>query len=394
MITMDKVCLNSQICGNTIPHAGFEYSGLIGLFSIADLFYNSQYDTNEITILWFKHSIYTEYEHSLKNVCDLCYLLFPGIKINNIYIDSSSKIENLEIRAPVLVSTDFSHHNYCISQKNLYEVWKNDSKSFNLDIRKDFKTIEDTPCGNEPLRIYKEWIKKNKYQISLNGYSNSTDKDNWWKSFDNVKFSGVTYAVLSTIEEFNNSWFSNLQSKLLAYSHLKWVEDYLLDIEIENNGLIWSPLNNKVGSCFISISDSNNNIISCFGSWENNNNSLLEIMKKATNLVKKYSWNNNPPLSKNILEKYRNFIITINLIEPIHRWKKIHNNIIEKNRGYVFYKPNENKIGMTFIPSVWENIKDEQEFYTHLINKHKNVYNDISEWDLFMYESISWSRNI
>jgi len=49
---------------------------------------------------------------------------------------------------------------------------------------------------------------------------------------------------------------------------------------------------------------------------------------------------------------------------------------------------------MTFIPSVWENIKDEQEFYTHLINKHKNVYNDISEWDLFMYESISWSRNI
>jgi len=278
---------NSQICGNTIPHAGFEYSGLIGLFSIADLFYNSQYDTNEITILWFKHSIYTEYEHSLKNVCDLCYLLFPGIKINNIYIDSSSKIENLEIRAPVLVSTDFSHHNYCISQKNLYEVWKNDSKSFNLDIRKDFKTIEDTPCGNEPLRIYKEWIKKNKYQISLNGYSNSTDKDNWWKSFDNVKFSGVTYAVLSTIEEFNNSWFSNLQSKLLAYSHLKWVEDYLLDIEIENNGLIWSPLNNKVGSCFISISDSNNNIISCFGSWENNNNSLLEIMKKATNLVKK-----------------------------------------------------------------------------------------------------------
>ena len=113
---------NSKIIGNTIPHAGFEYSGLIGLFSIADLFYESQYNTNEITILWFKHSLHTEYEHSLKNVIDLCYLLFPHIKINNIYIDYNSRLENLEIKPPILVSTDFSHHNYCISKKNLYEV--------------------------------------------------------------------------------------------------------------------------------------------------------------------------------------------------------------------------------------------------------------------------------
>ena len=46
----------SEILGNTIPHAGFEYSGLIGLFAIADLLENRFLKEKNLTILWFKHS--------------------------------------------------------------------------------------------------------------------------------------------------------------------------------------------------------------------------------------------------------------------------------------------------------------------------------------------------
>ena len=383
----------SKILGNTIPHAGFEYSGLIALFAIADLLENNSSNKN-LTILWFKHSPYTEYEHSLKNVLDLCFLIYSDIKIKNIYIDHSTKLENINISSPILVSTDFSHHNYVISNKNLYEVWKNDKKSFSLS--KNYNTKESVPCGNQPLRIYKEWIKKNDYKFLLTGYSNSTDKENWWKSFDKNIFSGVTYGILSTIKPNNYDWLDCLNSKLLSYSHLKWIDDIIKDKELSINGLVWSPLNNKLGSCFVSISDINKNTISCFGSWETNNKNLLEAMKKATINVKEYSWNDNPPISKDILNKYlnNNYIISITLIEPLKNWKKIENvEKIIKNRGYVFYDEIQKKVGMTYIPSVWDNINNINEFLDGLIDKHNNIYNrqNTYNWKLYMYEAVTWS---
>lgn len=386
----------SEILGNTIPHAGFEYSGLIALFAIADLLENTFLNKKKkITILWFKHSPFTEYEHSLKNVLDLCYLIYPDIEIKNIYIDHSTKLENINISSPILVSTDFSHHNYVISNKSLYEVWENDKKSFSLS--KNYDVKESVPCGNQPLRIYKEWIEKNNYKFILTGYSNSSDKENWWKSFDKSIFSGVTYGILSTIKPSYNDWLYCLNSKLLSYSHLKWVDDIIKDKELLIDGLMWSPLNNKQGSCFITISDINKNTFSCFGNWETNNKNLLEALKKTTINLKKYSWNKNPSISKDILKKYlnNNYIISITLIEPLKNWKKIDNNIdnIVKYRGYVFYDDIQNRVGMTYIPSVWDNINSINEFYKGLSDKHYNVYrkNGTYNWNLYMYEAVTWS---
>ena len=48
---------------------------------------------------------------------------------------------------------------------------------------------------------------------------------------------------------------------------------------------------------------------------------------------------------------------------------------------------------MTYIPSVWENIKSKDDFFDGLINKHKNVYNNIIDWKLYSYQSVSWKFN-
>ena len=46
----------------------------------------------------------------------------------------------------------------------------------------------------------------------------------------------------------NDNWLLNLDSKLLAYSHLKWVEQFLnQNNNIINNGLYWSQLNQIKG---------------------------------------------------------------------------------------------------------------------------------------------------
>ena len=58
-----------NIYGSVIPHAGFEYSGLVALLSIYQIMEYNQ--TNEIIILWFKHNPNSEKEHSLQNILEL-----------------------------------------------------------------------------------------------------------------------------------------------------------------------------------------------------------------------------------------------------------------------------------------------------------------------------------
>ena len=141
------------------------------------------------------------------------------------------------------------------------QVYINDKKYF----KKTHITTDISPCGSQPLRIFKDWLKLNKLNIKLICYSNSKYKDNWWHSLKREKFDGVTYASLVSLDT-NKNWLYNLESKLLAYSHIAWVKDFLIRKNNRiNNGLFWSPLKKLKGSCFVTISDKDDNTMSCFG---------------------------------------------------------------------------------------------------------------------------------
>jgi len=381
-----------KIMGSTIPHAGFIYSGLLALLTIIQIIESNDSDT--LTILWFKHNPDNDTEHSLKNITVLCKLLYPEIRIKPIEITQDTDLDDIQINTPLLVSTDFSHHNYSKSDSDLYDVLENDSLLFN----NENKSNKNQPCGKEPLRIFKELTNESELKIKLQAYSNSESPENWWKEWEKKKFEGVTYANISAIND--NSWFSELKSKLLAYSHLKWVEEYLLSPDnVVDKGLYWSPLKNISGSSFVTIYYENKETYSCFGSWEPDNKNILESIKNASRTVKEAKWHIHEPVNRNTIKNIlkNNYIISITLIEPIKNWIKADTNNINnnpRNRGYVYYNKINNKVGMTYLPSVWDSFNTPNDFFKGLIDKHTNVYSTSSEWDLYMYESISWELKI
>ena len=378
-----------NIIANTIPHAGFEYSGLHALFAIDEVI---KYNSKEITILWFQHNPNSNEEHSLENVRKLVKLLKPTIKIHNIMISSNTKLSdiNLKIKGGLLISTDFSHHNNG-NPDYMDKVWLNDQKNFISD------TGEIKPCGNNPLRILKEFVKKNNLSVKLLCYSNSQDKEIWWNPLKKDLFNGVTYASLGCFIS-NENWLLNLDSKLLAYSHLKWVEQFLNQSNnIINNGLYWSPLNQYKGSSFVTISDFSDKTLSCFGYWEdindinnsenleNSENNILNCIKQASLSVKTASWNGRQSINLNNLMNYK---ISITLIEPIKNWEKI-GNIRKKGKGYVYMK--NGKVGMTYLPSVWKLFMIKSNFFKNLKKKQTDHYSDFNDWELYSYNSISWT---
>ena len=211
-------------------------------------------------------------------------------------------------------------------------------------------------------------------------------------------FNGVTYAAISVIPN-TNDWFSRLNSKLLSFSHLKWIENYLNSDINMNEGLLWSPLNSIFGSSFITINDQNGNTYSCFGSWETDNKILLNNIRKACSIVKTASWNSNIPVDKNTIQNilHSNYSISITLIPPITFWNKIDfrkKNQLPINRGYVYYNKSKNTVGMTYLPSVWKQLNNRNDFFEGLCKKHTNVYNKSSGFKLYYYDSISWNLDI
>ena len=56
------------------------------------------------------------------------------------------------------------------------------------------------------------------------------------------------------------------------------------------------------------------------------------------------------------------------------------------------------KIGMTFLPSVWDSISTKKNFFTKLKQKHESNYtknpNKPNEWGLYCYESLSWNLQV
>lgn len=391
----ENTLVNKKIHCITIPHAGFEYSGLFGLYAIEELlkFYNKNNLT--LTILWFLHNPNKDQEHSLQNILELLKCNFSNIKVEAYEVNKNTKYSDMAeiLKPPFIVSTDFSHHNYGNSASSIIPVWENDRLIFE---NKEIIDVDNIPCGNQPLRILKEYCKDKKLDLGIFGYSNSKNKYKWWET-DNDIFNGVTYGALAC---FNSSWYNNIYNNMLAYSHLHWVdkifkEDIILDESCNPKtcGLFWSYLLNMKGSCFITVNDKYDRTYSCMGSWEPNSNNLLETLIKALISVKTSYWHNNSPVNKDILEnKLENkYSIVITLIEPIKYWKK-YDRKVEKNKGYVFYNDLFKKVGMTYLPSVWKLYKNKNDFFEGLKIKHNKVYSN-SDWDIYSYNSISWKLN-
>lgn len=387
-----------RIMGSTVPHAGFEFSGLLATLTIKQIMETIKNDNknNKLTILWFKHNPNSNQEHSLENIKLLVKLIDSKIKINNLFIDHESNFNELNIDDYVLASTDFSHHNYGKPARDMYQVFENDYQILN----KNNVINKVEPCGKDTIKIFKEWINKNNLEVILAGYSDSDQKENWWYEFQkNKQFSGVTYASLNSFKN-NNHHLDILKNKLLAYPHLMWVNDFLKsNIKNPNKGLHWSPLNKIKGSSFITVYQLGSNqeqTYSCFGAWETENQNIMNSIKSASNTVKIAKWGNNGPVNNYILKNLLNnkYKISISLIEPIKFWKKVNMNNLEKaqkNRGYVYYNEKNNNVGMTYLPSVWESFNTKKGFFSGLIDKHKNVYSSVSGWNLYSYQAISWS---
>ena len=78
---------------------------------------------------------------------------------------------------------------------NMSILWENDSIILkNQDIV--WNKVERSPCGHEPLRLYKQWMRHHNLNQILLGYSNSTYMENWWYNFNNEPSNGVSYASL------------------------------------------------------------------------------------------------------------------------------------------------------------------------------------------------------
>ena len=339
-----------NINGITVPHAGFKYSGLHATLSLLQL---NECNNEKITIYWFRHGGVNE--HSCENIKILYKKLF------NKSIESEEVTEDTKLKdSGVIISTDFSHYNYGKTKK-LNEVWNSELFGGN-----------NKPCGLKGYDIFKE-----KFNTKLIAYSTSSNPGNFHFPLLNERFDGVTYGTVMAFE--NKSWNTILKSKLLAYTHLEWVKEYLLsDTIVINNGLFWSPLKNMKGSCFVTV-EINDKTYSCFGSWEDDD--LLLSIKKASKTVKTAYWHTNPPVTKKILSK-NNYTISITLICPKDQWNLADEKLNNK-RGYVFY--DKVNIGATYLPSVWESITNQEEFKEHL--KTKNMRRDMQ---LYSYDSITW----
>ena len=379
----------SHACGYTIPHAGFEYSGLLAMLIIFEIQEKCTFEY--LNILWFIHNIKSNQEHSYQNIFILINKINPNIKIKHHLITKNTLLSDLNIEGPVLVSTDFSHYNYKQSFVTLKQVWNIDKKNISLDL------LTDEPCGKEPIRIYKDWCIKNNYKLQFNAYSSSVNPENWWDHWDNNIFNGVTYGAIAAIN--NNSWFNKLNSKVLSYSHLNFVNQYLLSELTYPNKLIWSPLNNIIGSSFVTISNEKDVTYSCFGSWETNENNLMNSIINASHIVKNYSWHSNQPASAVNINKYlhNKYFLSITLIAPIDTWKIINLDKLSTcptDRGYVFYNKEINKVGMTYLPSVWNLMDTKDKFFEGLSLKHKKVYQTQPGYNLYYYESLTWKIKI
>ena len=395
--------LDKQINAITVPHAGFIYSGFFGLFAIDELIKFSK--SNKITILWFLHNKQSHIEHSLQNVKELFKCNNPKITIENILIEDTTTFDSIKskLKQPFIVSTDFSHHNNNNSSNNINDVWINDKQIFE---NKETVDVSIKPCGKEPLRIFKKYCLANSIDINLIGYSNSINKDKWWITNTDT-FDGVSYAALAA---YKNTWYNNLYSNMLAYPHLLWTNNVLLEnitlIDIKNGckptqcGLFWSILHKLKGSCFVTINDKDNKTYSCFGAWEPNNNNLFSSLCNAINSVQTKSWHNNNTVTKNTLETNLNneYILDITLIEPIEYWEPVQmpiDNIKNfpnlKNKGYVYYDKSANNVGMTYLPSVWESISNPTDFFSGLKIKHFGSTSVTANWDIYSYNSICWT---
>ena len=384
--------VDKKIHGITIPHAGFDYSGFFGLYAIEELLKGYNKNNSVLTILWFSHNPNKNEEHSLQNVLELLKCNFSNLKVKAYEVNKNTKYLELKklLNPPFIASTDFSHHNSGNPATSIIPVWENDKLIFE---NKDIVDVNIRPCGNQPLRILKEYCKNKNLDLGVFGYSNSKNKYKWWETDSDI-FDGVTYGALAC---YNSSWYNDIYNNMLAYSHLHWVnkilkEDVILDGSCNPStcGLFWSSLLNIKGSCFITVYDKLGKTYSCMGSWEPDSKNLLETLIKALMTVKSASWHTNSPVNRDILmnkleDKYS---IVITLIEPIQYWKK-HSKKVEKNKGYVFYNNMINKVGMTYLPSVWELYNNEADFFKGLEIKHKKRYSD-SGWDLYNYNSISW----
>ena len=56
----------------------------------------------------------------------------------------------------------------------------------------------------------------------------------------------------------------------------------------------------------------------------------------------------------------------------------------------MFYNKDNNKVGMTYLPSVWDTLPNEQEFQKGLEQKHQKVYANNPGFKLYKYDSLTW----
>lgn len=350
----------------TLPHAAPHYSGRTAALALV----SELQPTRAVQLLGFRHDgeqADCSDDHSVTHVQAL--LAAHGCTQIEVRCAEHAAWQAPADKTQVVVSTDFSHFNGVGAPTTIQVegICRQDTlKSVQLLNKSKGWGAQmwyHQPCGRRSLALVQPWTS----QWHVLYYKNSNPQ----------KSTGVGYAVLRGFRSSHTDplrqWKAQLDSRVLAWAHLKHVWTALGRGDKKLPALCWSPLQTLQGSCFVTVYDADHRVLSCFGGWEENVANLWEALAAAYATVRTQAWHTTQP------ETARAGLaqLSISLIAPQTTW--VDTEQCTYGRGCRVQDRH------TYLSSVWEQYSDPAAFTAGLRTKAGE-----SKAPLKVYDEVVW----
>ncbi len=292
----------------TLPHAAPAYSGRTAALALASEIKAAQ----PVRLLGFRHDGTPEdcrTDHSVTNVQAL--LTAHGCTQIEVHCADHSTWSAPDDQTQVVVSTDFSHFNGAgAPTMDVAAICRQDTREsvqlLNQSQGWDAQRSYHQPCGRRALAV----VQPSTFQWHVLYYENSNPEAS----------TGVGYAVMRGFRSSHTTsllqWKAELDSRVLAWAHLKHVWTALVRGDKTLPPLCWSPLQTMRGSCFLTVHGADDQVLSCFGGWEEKVSNLWEALAAAYAHVRTQAWHTTQPETarKGLAQ------LSISLIAPQKTW--------------------------------------------------------------------------
>ena len=349
----------------TLPHAAPTYSGRTAALAIV----SELQPTRAVQLLGFRHDgtqADCREDHSVTNVQAL--LAAHGCTPIEVHCAEHPTWQAPADKTQVVVSTDFSHFNSVgAPTMDVAAICRQDTRKsvqlLNQSQGWDAQSSYHQPCGRRALALVQPWTS----QWHVLYYENSNPQVS----------KGVGYAVLRGFRLSHTDplrqWKAQLDSRVLAWAHLKHVWTALGRGDKTLPPLCWSPLQTLQGSCFLTVYDADHRVLSCFGGWEEKGATLWEALAAAYATVRTHAWHTTQP------ETARAGLaqLSISLIAPQTTW--VETEQCAPDRGCRVEGRH------TYLASVWEQYSDPAAFTAGLREKAGG-----STAPLKVYDEVVW----